>query len=160
MLIVLIDWEVAAASNLYGTTQQSEAVHGHQHFSHRFVVDISKKYDRKPTAPPLLLLKVSSVNVWNRQAAVGYGFAHLPASPGCCQAVVPTWKPRLSTGIQHLQEYFLGLSLQLENLNYAGIPTNVTIIHLSIIYLDSDELISVPSVGTCFRIRCWLVSRS
>ena len=130
---LLLDWVLAEPKNLHGVTHQSRARNdSSNHFGHRFTLDVSKSWqhssssetpDLNPT--PLLLLEVYDVNMWNRQKSVGYGFTHVPLTPGSHSIAIPTWRPYITETSLQLREYFLGLAPQIENIKYAGIPNDV-----------------------------------
>lgn len=127
---LLLDYVLAEAKDLHGVTHQSRARNDSKnHFGHRFSLDVSKSWhchgQSSPT-PPLLLLEVYDVNMWNRQKSVGYGFTHVPLSPGSYSVAVPTWRPHVTTSSLQLQDYFLGLAPQVQNIQYAGIPDHAS----------------------------------
>ena len=105
-----------------------------------------------PSQPPLLLLfEVYDVNVWNRQKSVGYGFTHVPLTPGRCSVTVQTWRPHITETSLQLKDFFLGLAPQIENIKYAGLPTDVTNLPKLILTLISkrfDECRTVFSVAS------------
>jgi Meckel syndrome type 1 protein len=85
----------------------------------------SETPDLIPTPLLLLLLEVYDVNMWNRQKSVGYGFTHVPLTPGSYSIVIPTWRPYIKETSLQLREYFLGLAPQIENIQYAGFSNDV-----------------------------------
>lgn len=127
---LLLDWVLAEAKNFHGVTHQSKARDDStNHFGHRFTLDVSKSWHSDAEFIPtslLFLLEVYDVNMWNRQKSVGYGFTHVPLSPGSYSVAVPTWRPHITTSTLKLQEYFLGLAPQIQNIKYAGIPDDVS----------------------------------
>lgn len=56
---------------------------------------------------------------------MGYGFTHLPKSAGIHLLTVPTWSPCIEGVSQQLEDYFLSLRPQIEDLSYLGRPDNV-----------------------------------
>lgn len=127
-LSLLLDCVLAEPKHLHGVTHQSKARDDSaNHFGHRFTLDVSKSWHSDaeliPT-PMLLLLEVYGVNMWNRQKSVGYGFTHVPLTPGRYSVTVPTWRPHVSETSFQLKEYFLGLAPQIENIKYAGLYNN------------------------------------
>lgn len=131
---LLLDWILAEPKNLHGVTHQSRAGNdSSNHFGHRFTLDVSKSWQHSSSSSsetpdliptPLLLLEVYDVNMWNRQKSVGYGFTHVPLTPGSYSIAIPTWRPYITETSLQLREYFLGLAPQIENIKYAGIPNN------------------------------------
>jgi Ciliary basal body-associated, B9 protein len=121
----LVEWELSRPNELFGSTHQSRAcINGANHFGHSFTLDISKNI-QSDIPHPLLLVKVFNVGWWNRQQALGYGFAHFPTTAGSTSVTIATWKPESSSINQELEQLFLNLSPQLENLSYVGIAKNV-----------------------------------
>ncbi|XP_046447683.1 Meckel syndrome type 1 protein-like [Daphnia pulex] len=126
------DWILAEPKNLHGVTHQSRAGNdSSNHFGHRFTLDVSKSWQHSSSSEtpdliptPLLLLEVYDVNMWNRQKSVGYGFTHVPLTPGSYSIAIPTWRPYITETSLQLREYFLGLAPQIENIKYAGIPND------------------------------------
>ncbi|XP_032790948.1 Meckel syndrome type 1 protein [Daphnia magna] len=125
------DWVLAEPKSLHGVTHQSKARNdSSNHFGHRFTLDVSKSWHHSssetaelvPTPLLLLLLEVYDVNMWNRQKSVGYGFTHIPLTPGCYSIDVPTWRPHVTDTSLQLHDFFLGLAPQIENIKYAGFP--------------------------------------
>lgn len=128
---LLLDWVLAEPKSLHGVTHQSKARNdSSNHFGHRFTLDVSKSWHHSssetaelvPTPLLLLLLEVYDVNMWNRQKSVGYGFTHIPLTPGCYSINVPTWRPHVTDTSLQLHDFFLGLAPQIENIKYAGFP--------------------------------------
>ena len=127
------EWQVVDTSkDLEGFTHQSQTIDSKSRFGTIFTVDLSKPFvkdadEQISFSAPLLLLEVYNVNFWNRQRSVGYGFTHLRLDPGCHVDLVPTWRPQRKGPGGMLEEHFLGLAPQVENVNYAGIPSDVSL---------------------------------
>lgn len=56
---------------------------------------------------PRILLQVWRLDDAGRMEVQGYGFVHVPSSPGTHELSVPTWRP-LGTPEQELAAFFLG----------------------------------------------------
>jgi len=120
---------VTDSRNLQGVTHQSKLRNSKASLGHNFTLDISKQYQLDSEKEgfintPLLLFEVFDVNFWNRQRSIGYGFMPFTLKPGSHVTTIQTWRPQRRGPAEQLQEYFLGLAPQIENLNYAGIPNN------------------------------------
>lgn len=127
---LFLDWDVTGADqSIQGFTHQSHIINSKSHFGHSFTLDISKPYradsEEIPLSSPLLLFEVYNVGFWNRQSSVGYGFTRLRLDPGSHVEMVPTWRPMRDSPGEKLEEFFLGLAPEIENLSYAGIPNDV-----------------------------------
>jgi len=119
------DWEISSPDSIEGFTHQSQANNNSNNFSHSFTLDILKSLESsEENSLPLILFEVFQVGLFNRQKAVGYGFTHLPGSPGPHRLTVPTWCPYVEGVSQQLEDYFLSLRPQIENLSYLGRPDN------------------------------------
>uniref|UniRef100_H2Z3A6 B9 domain-containing protein 2 n=1 Tax=Ciona savignyi TaxID=51511 RepID=H2Z3A6_CIOSA len=70
---------------------------------------------------PRLHLQVWYQDIHGRNELYGYGFVHVPSSPGCHTIECVTWKPN-GTFQEELMQYFVGGCPQLKNpdLVYAG----------------------------------------
>ena len=123
---ISLDWEISSPDSIEGFTHQSQANNNSNNFSHSFTLDILKSLESsEENSLPLILFEVFQVGLFNRQKAVGYGFTHLPGSPGPHRLTVPTWCPYVEGVSQQLEDYFLSLRPQIENLSYLGRPDNV-----------------------------------
>ena len=121
-LFKILDWEVASKGTVHGLTHQSQTNNQSNNFSHTFTIDISKSVESEESSSPLLLFEVFEVGLFNRQKAVGYGFTHLPEIPGLHLQTVSTWRPYVKGVSQNLENHFLSLRPQIENLSYPGRP--------------------------------------
>jgi len=119
------DWEISTEDSIQGLTHQSQANGKSNNFNHSFTLDIAKSLDSiEESSSPLILFEVFQVSLFNRQKAVGYGFTHLPKSAGIHLLTVPTWSPYIEGVSQQLEDYFLSLRPQIEDLSYLGRPDN------------------------------------
>ena len=71
---------------------------------------------------PRLHVQVWHQDVHGRNQLYGYGFIHIPSSPGYHEIECPTWKPN-GTFQEELKSYFVGGCPQLKNpdLIYSGV---------------------------------------
>ncbi|KAL7738958.1 hypothetical protein ACLKA6_001354 [Drosophila palustris] len=72
---------------------------------------------------PRLLVEVYAVNVLQQCWPVGYGFAHIPSTPGCHRLEINTWKIAPSTWWQSIRERFGGggAALSKSDLLFSGV---------------------------------------
>ncbi|XP_063687759.1 B9 domain-containing protein 2-like [Bolinopsis microptera] len=63
---------------------------------------------------PKLSLQVYSEDMYGRTQLVGYGFVHLPTSPGFHKIECPTWQ-LAGSAMDQVQSYFVGSGPQLIN---------------------------------------------
>lgn len=79
---------------------------------------------------PRLTLEVWRVDDHGRLEIAGYGFTHLPSSPGMYALRVPTWRP-MGTAVEEMTAFFMGGAPRLSRASYvysrraerAGFPT-------------------------------------
>ncbi|KAJ3322098.1 B9 domain-containing protein 2 [Boothiomyces sp. JEL0866] len=72
---------------------------------------------------PKLVVNVYYQDMFGRHELYGYGFTHLPTTPGHHQIEIPTWRPCGSTSEQ-IWTMFLGATPQLKDLNMIYDPTD------------------------------------
>ncbi|XP_017152214.1 B9 domain-containing protein 2 [Drosophila miranda] len=72
---------------------------------------------------PTLLVEVHAVNVLQQSWPVGYGFAHIPATPGAHRVEINTWKVAPNGWWQSIRERFGGggASLSKTDLLFSGV---------------------------------------
>lgn len=72
---------------------------------------------------PRLLVEVYAVNVLQQSWPVGYGFAHIPTTPGAHRLEIATWKVAPSGWWQSLRERFGGggAALSKTDLLFSGV---------------------------------------
>jgi B9 domain-containing protein 2 len=79
---------------------------------------------------PRLTLEVWRVDDHGRLELSGYGFAHIPATPGTYTLSIPTWRP-MGTALEEMSSFFMGGVPRLARSSYvysrrserAGFPT-------------------------------------
>ncbi|KAH8385747.1 hypothetical protein KR009_002648 [Drosophila setifemur] len=71
---------------------------------------------------PRLLVEVFAVNVLQKSWPIGYGFAHIPSTPGAHRLEINTWKVAPDGWWQHVRERFGGggSALSKSDLLYSG----------------------------------------
>ncbi|KAI8622015.1 ciliary basal body-associated, B9 protein-domain-containing protein [Chytriomyces sp. MP71] len=74
-----------------------------------------------PPIWPRIYFEVCSMDAWDRNAVVGYGYVDLPRTPGCHQAYVRTWKPVVSPYSQ-MKTLLVGGSAELDDITYDAVP--------------------------------------
>ena len=74
-----------------------------------------------PTGWPKIHFQVWHQDAYGRNELYGYGFCHLPTSPGTHEIDCPTWRP-VGTMREQISQLFLGGGPQLRNpdLIYSG----------------------------------------
>ncbi|EGF82672.1 hypothetical protein BATDEDRAFT_22742 [Batrachochytrium dendrobatidis JAM81] len=72
---------------------------------------------------PLIRVQVYYQDMFGRNELYGYGFAHIPSSPGLHKIDISTWRP-VGTPSDQIWSYFLGATPQLKNLDLIDTPTD------------------------------------
>ncbi|KAM6174736.1 tectonic-like complex member MKS1 isoform 1-T1 [Erethizon dorsatum] len=104
---------------------------------------------------PVLYCEVRSLDFWHRYRVEGYGAVVLPATPGSHTLTVSTWRPMELSPVAELRRFFIGGSLELEDLTYVRIPGTFKGEHLSRFGLRTETTGSVT-----FRLHCVQQSRA
>lgn len=64
---------------------------------------------------PQIIMRVNSVDEWNRFKIEGYGFLEFPRQPGYYKSIkVPTWRPAKGDELE-VHKYFLGGSIKMKD---------------------------------------------
>ncbi|KAJ1184994.1 hypothetical protein NDU88_001790 [Pleurodeles waltl] len=71
---------------------------------------------------PVLYFEVLSLDFWQRYRVEGYGSIVLPSSPGLHILTARTWRPSVLGTVSELRRFFIGGSLELEDITYVRIP--------------------------------------
>ncbi|XP_049627700.1 tectonic-like complex member MKS1 [Suncus etruscus] len=103
---------------------------------------------------PVLYCEVLSLDFWQRYRVEGYGALMLPTSPGSHMLTVPMWRPVEPGTVAELRRFFLGGSVELEDLSYVHIPGTFKGERLSRFGLRTETTGSVT-----FRLHCLQQSR-
>nr|XP_025137023.1 Meckel syndrome type 1 protein isoform X4 [Bubalus bubalis] len=104
---------------------------------------------------PVLYCEVVSLDFWQRYRVEGYGAVVLPATPGSHTLTVSTWRPLELSPVAELRRFFIGGSLELEDLSYVWIPGTFKGERLSRFGLRTETTGSVT-----FRLHCLQQSRA
>ncbi|KAH6566472.1 hypothetical protein BASA62_006657 [Batrachochytrium salamandrivorans] len=80
---------------------------------------------------PKIRVQVFHQDMFGRNELYGYGFAHIPSSPGLHQIDISTWRP-MGTAMDQLWSYFLGATPQLKNLDLIDTPFGSLSTHHSV----------------------------
>ncbi|XP_059733672.1 tectonic-like complex member MKS1 isoform X1 [Bos taurus] len=104
---------------------------------------------------PVLYCEVLSLDFWQRYRVEGYGAVVLPATPGSHTLTVSTWRPLELSPVAELRRFFIGGSLELEDLSYVWIPGTFKGERLSRFGLRTETTGSVT-----FRLHCLQQSRA
>ncbi|XP_030556133.1 B9 domain-containing protein 2 [Drosophila novamexicana] len=98
---------------------------------------------------PRLLVEVYAVNVLQQCWPVGYGFAHMPSTPGAHRLEINTWKIAPNSWWQSIKERFGGggAALHKTDLLYSGVEryklltrsSGKIIVELSLIFRKFEE---------------------
>lgn len=72
---------------------------------------------------PQLFLEVISFDRWKRYSVEGYAYTILPSEPGSYLITLNTWRPITRNPISNLRRFFIGGSLELEDITYVGISS-------------------------------------
>ncbi|KAJ3276516.1 Pleiotropic negative transcriptional regulator [Terramyces sp. JEL0728] len=82
-----------------------------------FNVPIQISYTAETLKSPIIYFKIVGIDYMDRQQIQGYGYLELPCTVGRSSFEIHTWKP-LSNYQSKMKTYFLGGSLQLQELEY------------------------------------------
>ncbi|XP_068923525.1 tectonic-like complex member MKS1 isoform X2 [Petaurus breviceps papuanus] len=104
---------------------------------------------------PVLYLEVISLDFWQRYRVEGYGSIVLPLAPGSHTIKASTWRPMESGTLAELRRFFIGGSLELEDMLYVRIPGNFKGSRLSRFGFRTETTGSVT-----FRFHCLHQSRA
>eukprot|EP00638_Chattonella_subsalsa_P022530 CAMPEP_0117877090 /NCGR_PEP_ID=MMETSP0950-20121206/13979_1 /TAXON_ID=44440 /ORGANISM="Chattonella subsalsa, Strain CCMP2191" /LENGTH=604 /DNA_ID=CAMNT_0005731003 /DNA_START=6 /DNA_END=1821 /DNA_ORIENTATION=- len=63
---------------------------------------------------PRMSVQVYSLDIFGRSSIIGYGFAHLPLTPGLSVITIPCWRPTKSIR-DEISAFFLGITPRLVN---------------------------------------------
>lgn len=75
-------------------------------------------------AQPTMVFEVYSVGLFGRVRLEGYGYHHLPTTPGPCDVTVRTWRPMGGIGSK-MADFFLGSSLRLHDPRFVDMPASL-----------------------------------
>ncbi|XP_020847607.1 tectonic-like complex member MKS1 isoform X1 [Phascolarctos cinereus] len=126
------NWSSPPFQQLSGVTQtcvtKSVGMDEVAYFSYPFTFEASLFHENEFLADlpqwPVLYLEVISLDFWQRYRVEGYGSTVLPLAPGSHTVTVSTWRPVELGTLAELRRFFIGGSLELEDLSYVRIPGN------------------------------------
>ncbi|XP_068923524.1 tectonic-like complex member MKS1 isoform X1 [Petaurus breviceps papuanus] len=155
-------WSVSPFQQLSGVTQtcvtKSVGMDEVAYFSYPFTFEASFfPDDTFLDFPqwPVLYLEVISLDFWQRYRVEGYGSIVLPLAPGSHTIKASTWRPMESGTLAELRRFFIGGSLELEDMLYVRIPGNFKGSRLSRFGFRTETTGSVT-----FRFHCLHQSRA
>ncbi|XP_072796279.1 tectonic-like complex member MKS1 isoform X2 [Vicugna pacos] len=158
-----VDWSSPAFQQLSGITQtcatKSLGMDKVAYFSYPFTFEASFLHEDESAGAlpewPVLYCEVRSLDFWQRYRVEGYGAVVLPATPGAHTLRVSTWRPLELGTVAELRRFFIGGSLELEDLSYVRIPGTFKGERLSRFGLRTETTGSVT-----FRLHCLQQSRA
>ncbi|XP_051850159.1 tectonic-like complex member MKS1 isoform X3 [Antechinus flavipes] len=123
-------WSSPSYQQLSGVTQtcvtKSVGMDEVAYFSYPFTFEASFFHDTEALEDlsqwPVLYLEVISLDFWQRYRVEGYGSIVLPTAPGSHTITASTWRPVELGTLAELRRFFIGGSLELEDLSYVRIP--------------------------------------
>ncbi|XP_048222068.1 Meckel syndrome type 1 protein isoform X2 [Perognathus longimembris pacificus] len=157
------NWSSPAVQQLSGVTQscatKSLGMDKVAYFSYPFTFEAFFLHEDESSDAllewPVLYCEVLSLDFWQRYRVEGYGAAVLPATPGAHTLTVSTWRPVELSPVAELRRFFIGGSLELEDLSYVRIPGTFKGERLSRFGLRTETTGSVT-----FRLHCLQQSRA
>ncbi|XP_010859949.1 PREDICTED: Meckel syndrome type 1 protein isoform X2 [Bison bison bison] len=157
------NWSSPAFQQLSGITQtcatKSRGMNNVAYFSYPFTFEASFLHEDESVDAlpewPVLYCEVLSLDFWQRYRVEGYGAVVLPATPGSHTLTVSTWRPLELSPVAELRRFFIGGSLELEDLSYVWIPGTFKGERLSRFGLRTETTGSVT-----FRLHCLQQSRA
>ncbi|XP_059525593.1 tectonic-like complex member MKS1 isoform X3 [Myotis daubentonii] len=157
------NWSSPAAQQLSGITQTCATkplgMDKVAYFSYPFSFEASFLHEDESAEAlpkwPVLYCEVLSLDFWQRYRVEGYGAVVLPATPGSHTLTVPTWRPMELGTVAELRRFFIGGSLELEDLSYVRVPGTFKGERLSRFGLRTETTGSVT-----FRLHCLQQSRA
>ncbi|XP_012300924.2 tectonic-like complex member MKS1 isoform X2 [Aotus nancymaae] len=157
------NWSSPAFRQLSGVTQtcatKSLGMDKVAYFSYPFTFEAFFLHEDESTDAlpewPVLYCEVLSLDFWQRCRVEGYGAVVLPATPGSHTLTVSTWRPVELGTVAELRRFFIGGSLELEDLSYVRIPGSFKGERLSRFGLRTETTGTVT-----FRLHCLQQSRA
>ncbi|KAB0367769.1 hypothetical protein FD755_021093 [Muntiacus reevesi] len=152
-------WSLSCYSLLSSLTLSSCLLDNVAYFSYPFTFEASFLHEDESVGAlpewPVLYCEVLSLDFWQRYRVEGYGAVVLPATPGSHTLTVSTWRPLELSPVAELRRFFIGGSLELEDLSYVWIPGTFKGERLSRFGLRTETTGSVT-----FRLHCLQQSRA
>uniref|UniRef100_UPI00398E44FE tectonic-like complex member MKS1 isoform X2 n=1 Tax=Pristiophorus japonicus TaxID=55135 RepID=UPI00398E44FE len=124
-------WFCSPKQQLSGVTQTcSTKVQDREnvaYFSYPFNFEMSLRSEEQPEGSlpqwPVLYFGVHSCDFWQRCRVEGYGYISIPDSPGSYTMKCQTWRPILPGTSAEMRRFFVGGSLELEDMTYIRTPS-------------------------------------
>ncbi|XP_012868928.1 PREDICTED: Meckel syndrome type 1 protein [Dipodomys ordii] len=157
------NWSSPAVQQLSGVTQtcatKSLGMDKVAYFSYPFTFEAFFLHEDESADAllewPVLYCEVLSLDFWQRYRVEGYGAVVLPATPGSHTLTVSTWRPVELSPVAELRRFFIGGSLELEDLSYVRVPGTFKGERLSRFGLRTETTGSVT-----FHLHCLQQSRA
>uniref|UniRef100_A0A8C2RA58 MKS transition zone complex subunit 1 n=1 Tax=Capra hircus TaxID=9925 RepID=A0A8C2RA58_CAPHI len=162
------NWSSPAFQQLSGITQtcatKSRGMDNVAYFSYPFTFEASFLHEDESVDAlpewPVLYCEVLSLDFWQRYRVEGYGAVVLPATPGSHTLTVSTWRPLELSPVAELRRFFIGGSLELEDLSYVWIPGTFKWPRPSASGLLVPRAAEQPWSGGCLPHRAFMESSS
>ncbi|XP_067866305.1 Meckel syndrome type 1 protein isoform X2 [Heterodontus francisci] len=124
-------WFCPPKQQLSGVTQTcSTKVEDREYvayFSFPFNFEMTLRSENQPEGflPqwPVLYFGVHSCDFWQRYRIEGYGYIRIPDNPGSYTMTCQTWRPILPGTSAEMRRFFVGGSLELEDMTYIRTPS-------------------------------------
>ncbi|CAF0833336.1 unnamed protein product [Adineta ricciae] len=129
------DWHVESSTLLSGYTHTGSTTMSSKHivddvvyYSHPFEFELWYKpssygADRSFPRMPKIYFQVASLDSWGRHRTEGYTYTDIPNIPGFYDEHLSCWRPRGDSIFNEVRRFFIGGSLELEDISYIAIPT-------------------------------------
>ena len=98
---------------------------------------------------PKFHLEVWSQDTFGRNFLAGYGFCHVPTTPGTYELEIHCWRPKPQSWMEHVSGFFLGAYPQLKNSDLAWrqddryrlatVATGIVKLHLNVITMGFEK---------------------
>ncbi|XP_040857027.1 Meckel syndrome type 1 protein isoform X1 [Ochotona curzoniae] len=149
------NWSSPAFQQLSGVTQtcttKSLGMDKVAYFSYPFTWEAFFQHEDESVESlpewPVLYCEVLSLDFWQRYRVEGYGAAVLPITPGSHTLTISTWRPTDLGTLAELRRFFIGGSLELEDLSYVRIPGTFKGLHGIELPAEKDAECVGPSGG-------------
>ncbi|XP_067864160.1 Meckel syndrome type 1 protein isoform X2 [Heptranchias perlo] len=124
-------WSSPSKQQLSGVTQTcSTKVLDREnvaYFSYPFNFEMTLRSEDQPEGSlpqwPVFYFGVHSCDFWQRYRIEGYGYISIPDSPGSYTMTCQTWRPVLPGTSAEMRRFFVGGSLELEDMTYVRTPS-------------------------------------
>ncbi|UJR22762.1 hypothetical protein I4U23_025794 [Adineta vaga] len=98
------------------------------YYSHPFEFELWYKppthtTDQSFPRMPKIYFQIASLDSWGRHRTEGYTFIDIPNLPGFYNEHLPCWRPRGDSIFNEVRRFFIGGSIELEDMTYIAIPS-------------------------------------